>query len=53
MALKLIGMGIFDYIRDSMNVFDGIIVILSLIELTILNQEESAFSAFKLNSNYK
>ena len=49
MGLKIFALGIFDYIRDNMNLFDGIIVILSIIELTILNQDggNSAISAFR------
>lgn len=35
MGLKLIGMGVLDYVRDTMNLFDGVIVILSLVELAI------------------
>ena len=35
MGLKVIGMGIVDYLRDKMNVFDCAIVTLSLVELLI------------------
>lgn len=31
MGWKLIGYGIKDYLRDSMNIFDGFIVIISLV----------------------
>ena len=33
MGLKMFGMGVKDYLNDSMNVFDAIIVVLSLVEL--------------------
>lgn len=36
MGLKLIGLGIKEYITDRMNIFDALIVILSLIELAII-----------------
>ena len=35
MMLKLIGMGFGEYVRDSMNIFDGTIVVLSLVELVV------------------
>lgn len=48
MGLKLIGMGVVDYIRDTMNIFDGVIVILSLVELAITTgKKKSAISAFR------
>lgn len=33
MILKLIGIGPKEYLRDTFNIFDGIIVILSIVEL--------------------
>ena len=33
MVIKLVGYGFVGYIRDLMNVFDGLIVILSLVEI--------------------
>ena len=52
MGLKLFGIGPVNYARDPMNIFDGVIVILSLIELFLLNDQTggggSAFSAFRL-----
>ena len=36
MVVKLIALGINGYIKDKMNVFDGLIVIVSLIELFFL-----------------
>lgn len=33
MVFKLIGMGPREYIRDTFNLFDGVIVILSIVEL--------------------
>ena len=48
MGLKIIGLGIIDYLRDQMNIFDGCVVIISLIELGILSGEGgSAFNAFR------
>lgn len=47
MASKLIGMGIVDYVRDKMNIFDAIIVILSLIELIFIGDGKSTLSAFR------
>ena len=35
MALKLLGLGIQDYLRDKMNIFDGSIVIISIVELSV------------------
>lgn len=40
MGLKLIGMGVLDYVRDTMNLFDGVIVILSLVELAITSEKK-------------
>ena len=54
MFLKLYGMGVEEYTRDSMNVFDAIIVILSFVELAIKEEDEtdgasgnSAVSSFR------
>lgn len=48
MGLKIIAMGIADYLRDKMNAFDAIIVILSIIELIFLGEGGgSAISAFR------
>jgi hypothetical protein len=46
MGLKIIGMGPSNYVRDKMNIFDGTIVSLSLIELA-LGSGGSAISAFR------
>jgi len=35
MGLKLIGLGINTYVRDGYNLFDGLIVVISLVELNI------------------
>ena len=35
MLIKLIGLGFREYLRDSMNIFDGCIVMLSLIEIVL------------------
>ena len=47
MSLKMFGMGITEYLKDSMNVFDALIVSLSLIELFLFGGEGSAISAFR------
>ena len=47
MGLKVFAFGINEYLRDRMNIFDGLIVILSLIELTIFSGGSSAISAFR------
>ena len=39
---KLIGMGPKEYIRDTFNVFDGIIVMLSIVELILDSSSDSA-----------
>lgn len=35
MGIKLIGFGPIGYVRSKMNIFDGIIVIISLVEIVI------------------
>ena len=50
MGLKLIGLGLFEYVRDKMNIFDGCIVVLSILEITAFNSDDgggSAISAFR------
>lgn len=47
MALKLIAFGVLGYVRDKMNIFDGCIVILSIIEMTVLSGGNKAVSAFR------
>lgn len=48
MGLKIIALGIKDYLRDTFNIFDGCIVILSIVEISILSSGGgSAFSAFR------
>jgi hypothetical protein len=42
---KVTGLGFFDYIRDKMNIFDLLVVLLSLIEILFL--DSSSFSAFR------
>ena len=46
MSVKLIGYGFRGYISDKMNIFDGIVVILSLIEVTVMSGG-GALSAFR------
>jgi hypothetical protein len=47
MGLKIIGYGVRDYIRDAMNIFDGSIVIISLVEILFLSGGSKAISAFR------
>lgn len=49
MSIKLVGLGVKDYISDSFNVFDGIITILSVIEMGVELSGKSfaAISAFR------
>lgn len=51
MTIKLFGLGIREYCRDTFNIFDGIIVALSLVELVIslmsTGNQGNASSAFK------
>ena len=35
MAIKLTGLGFREYLRDKMNIFDGTIVLLSLVEIML------------------
>ena len=49
MAVKLGSMGPFKYVTDAMNVFDAIVIILSLIELFMASSNKlSVFRAFRL-----
>ena len=41
MVIKLLGLGIKGYLMDSMNQFDGLIVIVSLVEIIIASQTDS------------
>jgi hypothetical protein len=45
MSLKLVAYGILEYCKDLMNVFDAIVVILSLVEILLLSK--SAISTFR------
>lgn len=47
MGLKLMGYGVLGYLRDPMNVFDGSIVIISLVEIFFLQGGAKAVSAFR------
>ena len=47
MGLKLITYGFRGYIRDLMNIFDGSVVIIALVELFLLGGKNSTASAFK------
>ena len=48
MVLKLYGLGLSNYFREKMNIFDFLIVILSLVEIIVFGQNtNSGFSAFR------
>ena len=47
MGLKLIGYGLVGYLKDKMNLFDGTIVIISLVEIIFLSGGAKAVSAFR------
>lgn len=47
MGLKIVGMGAIKYVRDAMNVFDAIIVALSLVDLFFLSGS-SVFKSVKI-----
>lgn len=47
LGLKLMGMGVMDYLRDYMNVFDALIVAISLVDLIFLSGSGTSISAFK------
>ena len=48
MGLKLLAFGPLGYLRDKMNIFDGAIVMLSILELTLLSGGSGkAVSAFR------
>lgn len=49
LSLKMIAMGIISYLKDTLNIFDAIIVCLSLVELFILGgaNGKSSLSAFR------
>lgn len=47
MVFKIVGFGLLEYVRDVMNIFDGLIVIMSLVELIFLQGGTKAVSAFR------
>ena len=46
--MKILGMGPIEYLKDKMNIFDAVIVILSLVELVYFGGGGSAISAFRV-----
>ena len=46
MGLKIIGLGIYRYVSEMMNILDGVVVVLSLVELTLASGG-GAISAFR------
>ena len=52
MIIKLLGLGFKEYVRDSFNIFDAIIVILSIVDIIVTassgsGDQSSTFSAFR------
>ncbi|CAI2366067.1 unnamed protein product [Moneuplotes crassus] len=47
MALKILGLGIRNYLRETMNYLDGAVVILSIVELAFLSNSGGSLSAFR------
>ena len=48
MSSKIIGLGLIKYLKDKMNYLDGVVVILSIIEMIIVSGSKGgALSAFK------
>ena len=47
MALKILGLGINNYLRETMNYLDGAVVILSIVELAFLSNSGGSLSAFR------
>lgn len=47
MGIKIIALGINNYMKDTMNLFDGLVVILSLVEIIFMSGKNSAMSAFR------
>lgn len=45
--MKLVGLGVKQYLKDSMNYLDGSVVILSMVELAFLSNSGGALSAFR------
>jgi hypothetical protein len=49
MALKVVGMGVLDYVADSFNVFDAFVVLISIVELSLSGSGGlSALRAFRI-----
>ena len=47
MVLKMFGMGVIEYLKDKMNIFDAMIVTMSMFELFMFGNGFSAIIAFK------
>ena len=47
MFSKIIGLGIKGYLRDKVNWLDGVVVLLSMVEIIAFANEKSAVSAFR------
>ncbi|CAI2364628.1 unnamed protein product [Moneuplotes crassus] len=47
MVLKILGLGINNYLRETMNYVDGAVVILSIVELAFLSNSGGSLSAFR------
>jgi len=51
MALKLTGLGVKVYVQDGMNILDGFVVIVSIIELLIIDPDATTNSSAASSSN--
>lgn len=40
LVIKVLGLGIHTYVSDSLNQFDAVVVIISIVEIILLNQEK-------------
>ena len=47
LALKLIGFGFKEFVKDKFNIFDAIVVLISLIEIILTRGDDSNYSALR------
>lgn len=53
MCMKLVGLGVLKYLKDKMNYLDGIIVILSLVEVFLQNGKLSALKSIRIFRTFR
>lgn len=44
--MKMIGLGLKDFVKDSFNIFDAVIVAMSIAEITLADEESESGSSF-------